>query len=34
MRMSNKNLIGVPGGDDKENGKDALFKKIVPRSFI
>ena len=33
MRMSNKNLIGVPG-DDTENGKEALFKKIVPRSFI
>ena len=30
MRMSNKNLIGVTGGDDKENGKEALFKKIVP----
>ena len=33
MRMSNKNLTGVPG-DDKENGREALFKKIVPRSFI
>lgn len=34
MRKSNKNLTGVPGGDDKENGKEALCKKIVPRNFI
>lgn len=32
-RKSNENLIGVPE-DDKENGKEALFKETVAMTFL
>lgn len=33
MRKSNTNLIGVPE-DEKEKGKEALFKEIVAMNFL
>lgn len=34
MRKSNKNLTGVPEGEDKKHGKEALLKDIVARNFL
>lgn len=33
MRKSNEHLIGIPA-DDKENGKEALFKKTLAATFL